>query len=70
MTAVQNVLNLHNQSGGTYTVMTPSYIFTNGILLRMSDASRGDSKQVQVTWQLDFTFPLLTLNQVQNAQNS
>jgi hypothetical protein len=36
----------------------------------MTDASNGASHQVQNAWQMDFTFPLITLNQTEGAVNS
>ena len=40
MSALQAVLAQHNAMGGTYTVATPSYIFTNCILLSLKDVIR------------------------------
>lgn len=70
MMALQSTLASHNNSGGTYTVATPSYFYTNCVMLGMKDVTAGDSKQAQVTWQLDFRQPLLTLEQAAQAQNS
>ena len=41
ITNVQSRLTSHNNDGGTYTVMTPSFIYQNLILTGMTDASRG-----------------------------
>ncbi len=70
MTALQATLEQHNASGGTYTVATPSFFYTNCVLLRMVDTSDARSKQAQNTWQLDFRRPLLTLQDAQQAQNN
>jgi len=70
MMALKQALDQHNQSGGTYTVVTPSYFYTNGIMTGMRDVSNGQSHQVQNAYQMDFTFPLLTLQAAQQAQNS
>lgn len=70
MMALKTVMDQHSLLGGTYTVITPSYFYTNGLLLAMRDASNGASKQPQNAWQLDFYFPLLTLEAAQTAQNS
>lgn len=70
MMALQAALSQHTNRGGTYTVVTPSYFFTNCILLRMMDVTPGNMKQRQVQWQLDFVQPLLTLAQAASAQNS
>jgi hypothetical protein len=68
--ALQAALAQHNSMGGTYTVATPSFLFTNCIMTGMRDASNGDSAQAQNAWQLDFVQPLLTLQAAQQAQNS
>jgi hypothetical protein len=69
MTVIQQVLSQHASSGGTYTVCTPAYIYTNGILTSLRDVSDAESHQVQNAYQWDFTFPLITLQQAQAAQN-
>lgn len=72
MTALQSAFSLHNASGGTYTVATPSYFYTNCLMSDpgMTDTSNSSSLQVQNTYQLDFEQPLLTLQDAQQAQNS
>lgn len=69
MMLVQKTLDYHNNNGGTYTVATPSYFYTNLIMTGMRDISGSDSKQAQHTWQLEFRQPLLTLEAAQAAQN-
>lgn len=70
MTALQSALTQHNASGGTYTVLTPSYFYTNCIMTAMRDVSSGESNQYQYIWQMDFEKPLLTLEDAQAAQSS
>lgn len=70
MTALQMALYQHNLQGGTYTVATPSFAYTNLVMLGLRDISQGESKQVQHTWQWDFEQPLITLQQAQQAQSS
>lgn len=70
MIALQSALSLHNSRGGTYIVITPSYFYTNGIMTGMRDVSNPSTKQPQNAWQMDFEFPLLTLNQAQQVQGS
>lgn len=70
MMALQSAIAQHGSSGGTYTVLTPSYFYTNMILRSMRDISSGVTRQPQVHWQLDFEQPLLTLNQAQQVQGS
>lgn len=68
-TALKYALDSHISQGGTFTVATPAYIYTNCLLVGMTDVSIPESNQVQNAWQLDFVRPLITLNQAQNAQN-
>jgi hypothetical protein len=70
MMALQAVLKQHNQTGGTYTILTPSVFYADCIMTTMSDITGGESKQVQTLWRLDFEQPLLTLTQAQQAYNS
>lgn len=69
MSALQAVLAQHNSMGGTYTVATPSFIYTNCILLSLKDVTSGESKQTQYVYQWDFEQPLITLQQAQQVQN-
>lgn len=72
LTALQAALDQHNSSGGTYTVATPGFFYTNCLLRDMTDISPGPAgdKQVQSIWQLNFEQPLLTQSQAAAAQNS
>lgn len=70
MLTLKYAIDQHNQRGGTYTVLTPSNFYTNGILKRLSDAGSGESKQLQMEWVWDFEFPLITLAAAQSAQNN
>ncbi len=70
MMALKATLSAHNNSGGTYTVATPSYFYTNCLMTGFKDVTSGESKQAQVTWQMDFVQPLLTLDQAAQAQNN
>jgi hypothetical protein len=70
MTVLQQTLDLHSQSGGTYTVCTMSQIYPSGILTALRDVSDPESHQVQNAYQWDFIFPLLTLEDAQSAQNN
>jgi hypothetical protein len=67
MTALKTVLNQHRDLGGTYTVATPSFFFTNCLLLDLRDVTPGDSSSPQRDWQWDFEQPLLTLQQADQA---
>lgn len=70
MIALQGALAKHNGMGGTYTISTPSFFYTNCVMLAMRDVTSGESAQVQSMWQLDFEKPLITLNDAQQAQSS
>lgn len=70
MMALQATLAKHTATGGTYTIATPSFFYTNCTLLRLSDASSGESKQAQNTWRFDFEKPLITLEQAEQVLNS
>lgn len=68
MMALKAALDNHKLSGGTYIVATGSNFYPNCIMTNMSDASGGESKQTQNAWRLDFEQPLLTADQLQQAQ--
>lgn len=68
--SLQSSLQTHNNLGGTYTILTPSYVYTNCVMTGMTDASSGESKQQQIQWQLDFIQPLVTKAQAKQAQSS
>lgn len=70
MSALVSALEQHNQAGGTYTISTPSYLYTDCIMTSMKDVTSGESKQVQMAYQMDFVQPLLTEASAQQAQNS
>ena len=70
MTSLQNALKSHCSSGGTFIVATPSFFYTDVILLELKDISGGEGAQAQVTWQWTFTKPLISLQDAQNAQNA
>lgn len=69
MTNLQNKLAQHVNQGGAFSVVTPAFIYTNGLLLSLRDVTGGDDKQRQFLWQLDFTFPLVSLAAAQQALN-
>lgn len=68
--ALTAAIDQHASLGGTYTVATPSYLYTNCVLLDFQDGSAGDPQRPQDRWRWDFRQPLLTLDQAQQAQNS
>lgn len=68
-TGLKLALDKHNQSGGSYVVMTPAFIYTGCLMRSMTDVSgfTEKNKQVQDLWQLDFEQPLLTISQLDAA---
>lgn len=70
MVALQAVIAKHNNSGGTYTVATPSQFYTSLICTGLTDVSTQGAKQPQSEWQWDFTQPLLTEAAANAAMNS
>ena len=70
LTALKSTLDAHTARGGTYTVATPGYIYTDCLLLSLRDISGEESKQKQVVWQWDFQRPLLALNEAAQAYSS
>ena len=73
MAALQSAINQHANLGGTYTILTPSLVYTDMLLsgpLRDVSAPSGSSSQRQFTWQWDFYQPLITLAEANLAQNS
>lgn len=68
--ALQTALTNHNATGGTYTIATPAYLYTNCIMTAFRDITSGETRQPQSEWQIDFVQPLLTLSQAASALNS
>jgi hypothetical protein len=64
--ALKLALDKHNQSGGSYTVLTPSFIYTGCLLRSMVDNSglSAQNRQAQYSWSFEFEQPLLTLSQL------
>ena len=67
LTALQAALSAHNAAGGLYTVATPSFIYVNCILRRLTDISGAQSNQVQYQWLYEFEQPLVTVQAGQQA---
>lgn len=70
MTALQATLAQHINSGGTFTVATPAFIYTDCLLLDLRDVTSGNADQPQSAWQWDFRKPLITEEQANFAMNS
>jgi hypothetical protein len=70
MQSIQQSFDNHNGSGGTYTVLTLSYAYTDCVMTAMTDISTSLSKQVQTVYKLDFVKPLISLSGATTAYNS
>ena len=68
--ALKATLQSHNIAGGTYTVATPAYLYTNMVMTALTDNSRGNSSLPQNAWRFDFERPLVALADLQDAQNA
>ena len=68
--SIQNTFNQHNTSGGLYTILTPSFPYTDCIMTAMTDVSSGQTKQVQNAFKIDFLQPLVSLAAAAQAQNA
>lgn len=68
-TALKIALDKHNQSGGSYTVLTPAFIYTGCLLRSLVDNSSfsEQNKQVQHSWMFEFEQPILTISQLDAA---
>lgn len=70
MTALRSSLADHINQGGTFSVATPAFLYTNLLLLRLTDVTDGQTKQVQMQYQWDFYKPLLTQEDAEAAENN
>jgi len=59
-TALKIALENHIQLGGTFTILTPAYTYTNCLLTSLRDVTSPSDKQVQTMFQWDFVQPLIT----------
>lgn len=69
-TALKNALDNHNFRGGTYSVLTPSFLYQGCILTGFTDITSGESKHQQTDWQLDFVQPLIAADEAQYFENA
>jgi hypothetical protein len=67
LTNLQNQIQTHVSLGGTFTVVTPAYTYSDVLLVNIRDTSPPSDKQVQLIWQLDFVQPLITTAGEQQA---
>jgi hypothetical protein len=59
-TALKLAIENHILLGGTFSVITPSFTYTNCLLTSLRDISSPSDKQVQTMFQWDFTQPLIS----------
>jgi len=69
-TSLKRQLEQHNNQGGMYAVATPAYIYTNLVMLNMTDTSRGNQPVPQNAWRFDFEAPLIALGDIQYAYSN
>ena len=60
MSLVQATVQNHVQLGGTFTIVTPAYVYTDCLLTGITDVSTEETLQAQWAYQWDFIQPLLT----------
>jgi hypothetical protein len=60
----------HNNSGGTFTVVTPSFIYEDMLLTSLTDSSRGQNPIPQNAWRWDFTKPMIRIRDLTLAQSA
>lgn len=70
ITRIQQRTEKHNLSGGSYTVGTPGFIYTNCLLTSLRDTSSAGDKTVQARFQWDFVCPLITAQQAEATFNN
>jgi hypothetical protein len=68
-TQLKQTLDTHNNKGGTYIIFTPAYIYTNMIMVSLTDVSRGNNMIPQNAWRFDFERPLVALTELAGAQS-
>lgn len=68
-TALKGILENHNNTGGTYTVMTPAYMYDNMVMISMTDNSRSNNSLPQNAWRFDFERPLVAMQELTSSLN-
>ena len=70
ISSLKATLDAHNLAGGTYSVATPAYLYTDLLLLRMADASSGETKQTQYQYRWDFRRPLISQQEANQSYSN
>lgn len=68
--ALETAFDNHRTLGGTYNVFTPFKNYIGSLLLRMTAVNPIAGRVPSPTYRLEFEQPLVTLNQVEAAQNA
>lgn len=63
--ALQSAFQRHNSVGGTYTVLTPAFMYVGCIMTGISDITHTRSRQQQIEWQITFFQPLVSSSNAQ-----
>ncbi|MGL5386632.1 MAG: hypothetical protein ACRDCA_12390 [Serratia sp. (in: enterobacteria)] len=65
-TGIKMALDKHHELGGTYTILTPAFIYAGCVMRSMTDISgfSDQIKQVQYEWAFEFEQPLLYISQL------
>jgi len=70
MLSLQATIAQHCNMGGTFTVLTPSFIYVDALLLELREVSgQSGNSQAQTVWQWDFEKPLVSAQAAQSTQN-
>jgi hypothetical protein len=64
MNALKATLDIHNNLGGTYTILTPAFMYTEMIMTELVDASRATNSLPQNAWKFVFERPLVALEEL------
>lgn len=59
MQNLKGLLDQHNNAGGRYIILTPSYYYENCIFVALTDNSRGTQPIPQSAWRFDFERPMV-----------
>lgn len=70
LSGLQMVLQAHANLGGTFTVATPSLIYSNCILRTVRDVTSSNEPLPQRQWLWEFEQPLITETSAEQATNS
>jgi len=67
LTGLKLALETHILTGGSFSVITPAYTYTNCLLTGLHDVTPPSDKQVQYLFQWDFVQPLITATGAQQV---